>query len=150
MSRASLAFVALIAASFGAIGVAEAQEPGLRGSWHADTYELAGGAVHDVRGQIHFTESDWLVLFFVMEGERAARGSAEGGRYTLDGDELTFEHLHNLSVGEALRGLPESPLRLETRGEGPLEPTRISIEGDRLTLLFPSGNRMTFARGSAP
>ena len=128
-----------------------AQHPGVRGSWDAREYVLAGGATHEVRGQIHFSASDWLVLFFVMDGERAARGSAEGGRYTLEGDRLTFEHLHHLSVGDALEGLPESPLRMETRAAaGSFEPARAVVEGDRLTLHFPSGNRMTFVRGSSP
>jgi hypothetical protein len=129
---------------------ASAQDEAIRGSWHAREYVLAAGATHEVRGQIHFSQSDWLVLFFVMDGESPVRGSAEGGRYRLAGEELTFEHLHNFSVGEALDGLPGSPLRLETRGgDGPLEPARVRVEDDTLTLFFPSGNRMTFARGSA-
>ncbi|MDX1396564.1 MAG: hypothetical protein R3195_19445 [Gemmatimonadota bacterium] len=128
-----------------------AQDPGVRGSWDAREYVLASGATHQVRGQIHFSASDWLVLFFVMDGERAARASAEGGSYMLEGDRLTFEHLHHLSVGDALEGLPESPLRMETRAAaGPLEPARAVVENDRLTLHFPSGNRMTFVRGSPP
>ena len=122
----------------------------LRGSWTAERYLLAGGAEHEVRGQIHFTRSDWLVLFFVMEGSRPARGSAEGGRYAIEDGTLTFEHLHHLSAGEALDGLPESPLRLETRDEGALEPTRVEVDGPLLTLLFPSGNRMTFRRSARP
>jgi len=155
IARRGAATLVLGAAMFtvsaaGAAGVA-GQDEGLRGSWHARQYTLSDGATHEVQGQIHFTESDWLVLFFVMDGDTAARGSAEGGRYTLEGDELTFEHLHHLSVGDALGGLPASPLRMETRaGDGPLEATRIEIADDRLTLFFPTGNRMTFARGSAP
>ena len=30
----------------------------------------------------------------------------------------------------------------------PLEPTRVDVENDLLTLFFPSGNRMTFRRSS--
>lgn len=123
----------------------------LRGSWHAETYVLADGSTHEVSGQIHFTERDWLVLFFVMDGGEPARGSAEGGRYTLAGDRLTFEHLHNLSTGKALPGFAESPLRMETRsGDGTLESARVEIMGKQMTLFFPSGNRMTFRRGSNP
>ncbi|MDH3732495.1 MAG: hypothetical protein OEU54_03135 [Gemmatimonadota bacterium] len=122
----------------------------LRGSWEAQGYVLSGGATHAVRGQIHFTQTDWLVLFFVMDGAEPARGSAEGGRYTLQGDLLTFEHLHHLSVGRELAGLAASPLRMETSAEGAKEPTRIELDADSLTLLFPSGNRMTFVRSSAP
>jgi hypothetical protein len=124
-----------------------AQGPAVEGGWIARDYALATGATHEVRGQIHFDESRWMVLFFVMDGETAARGSAEGGRYTLDGDTITFEHLHHLSVGEALEGLPASPLRMETRRDGALEPARVEVDGDELTLHFPSGNRMRFVRG---
>jgi len=125
----------------------------LRGSWHAETYVLADGQTHEVSGQIQFAERDWLVLFFVMDSGKPARGSAEGGRYTLEGDRLTFEHLYNLSTGKALSGLAESPLRMETRsrkGKGTMEAARVEIEGGRLTILFPSGNHMTFRRGSTP
>jgi hypothetical protein len=149
---AALLFAAALTFGSAAVGPGLAgQDAGLRGSWHARQYTLSDGGTHEVSGQIHFTESDWLVLFFVMDGDAAARGSAEGGRYTLDGDLLTFEHLHNLSVGNALEGLPASPLRMETRtGEGAWESTRIEIAEDRLTLFFPSGNQMTFVRGSPP
>ena len=124
------------------------QEGSIDGAWLAEDYTLASGAVHEVRGQIHFDDGRWVVLFFVMDGDVAARGSAEGGRYTLRGDTLTFEHLHHLSVGEAVTGLPASPLRLETRSEGAREPTGIRLSGNELTLLFPSGNRMRFRRAT--
>lgn len=124
-----------------------AQSPDVEGAWIARDYALATGETHEVRGQIHFDGARWMVLFFVMDGETAARGSAEGGRYTLEGDTLTFEHLLHFSVGEALEGLPASPLRMETRIDGALEPARVDVDGDELTLHFPSGNRMRFIRG---
>lgn len=140
--------IAIAACSSGSLA---AQGGELRGSWIAEAYTLADGPVHDVAGQIHFTERDWLVLFFVLDRGEPTRGSAEGGRYTLEGDRLTFEHLHHFSTGAGLPGLPESPLRMETRvGDGPLEPSRVLVTGDRMTLFFPSGNRMSFRRGSAP
>lgn len=126
----------------------EAQESDIEGAWIAREYTLATGATHEVRGQIHFDGSRWTVLFFVMDGETPARGSAEGGRYTLEGDALTFEHLHHLSVGDELGGLPASPLRMETRAEGALEPARVEVGDGELTLHFPSGNRMRFVKGA--
>jgi hypothetical protein len=122
----------------------------VRGAWSAQRYVLATGAVHEVRGQIFFAERDWQVLFFVMGEEGPERGSGEGGTYERTEDGVVFSHLFNLSVGEAMEGLEEAPLRMTARGaEGaPLEPTRLDVEGDVLTLYFPSGNRMMFRKSS--
>ena len=98
-----------------------------------------------------FTESDWQVVFFVVDEEGdIKRGSAEGGTYTLEGDALTFRHLHNFSTGEAMEGLEEAPLRLVYRApeDAPEEPASAYVDGDRLTLAFPSGNRLIFTRSS--
>ena len=137
------------------VGLAAFEPPppvaSLEGSWRAQEYALSGGTRHDVRGRIMFTADEWQVLFFVMDGEEPLRGSAEGGRYTFDGETLTFEHLHHLSAGEEMEGLPASPLTLTARiGDGPLEPTGVELDGDALTLLFPSGNTMSFTRSSSP
>lgn len=122
----------------------------LAGAWAANEYVLSGGARHPVRGRIVFTDDEWQVLFFVMDGDAPRRGSGEGGRYTFDGETLTFEHLHHLSYGRTMAGLPASPLTMTARdGEGPLEPTGVEIDGDALTLRFPSGNSMSFTRSSA-
>ena len=123
----------------------------LQGSWMAREYALAGGPRHEVRGRIFFTADEWQVLFFVMDGDEPRRGSGEGGRYTFDGETLTFEHLHHLSAGEEMEGLPASPLTLTARdGEGPLEPTGVELDDDALTLRFPTGNSMSFTRSSPP
>ena len=121
----------------------------VRGAWTARRYLLADGVDHNVRGQIFFAERDWQVLFFVMdETGTARRGSGEGGTYERTSDGVVFRHLFHLSVGEAMPGLAEAPLRMVARGaeDAPLEPTRVDVEGDVLTLFFPSGNRMTFQR----
>ncbi|MGY8776828.1 MAG: hypothetical protein ACKVIN_01770 [Longimicrobiales bacterium] len=121
----------------------------LSGAWAADEYFMAEGGVHEVQGRIFFSERDWQVLFFVMdESGDVRRGSGEGGSYTVDDGELVFTHLFNLSVGEEMLGLPAAELQMVSRPpEGaPLEPTNIDIEGDLLTLHFPSSNRMTFRR----
>ena len=125
------------------------QRAPLEGAWAAQRYLLAGGEEHEVRGRIFFAGHDWQVLFFVMDGEGVARrGSSEGGRYTLEGDRLTFIHEFNLSGGEAMAGLPAADFSMTVRdAEGALlEPTTVELEGDALTLHFPSGNRMTFRR----
>jgi len=111
---------------------------------------MDAGDVHDVRGRIVFTERDWQVLFFVVdEAGELRRGSGEGGSYELQDGQVVFTHLFNLSVGEEMPGLPASGLRMIARGsddDAPLEPTDLRVEGEVLTLHFPSGNRMTFRR----
>lgn len=123
----------------------------LVGAWRTQTYVLEDGPTHRVEGMIFFTESDWSVLFFVVDDEgNPQRGSAEGGTYDLDGDALTFTHLYNASGGHAVEGLPASEwsMRVNERDQAPTEPTRIDLSGEQLTIYFPSGNHMTFTRSS--
>jgi len=163
IAGASVPGLGIAGASVPGLGVAAASVPGLRfaaastarpvldGAWQARRYHLASGESHPVRGRIFFTRNEWQVLFFVMDGEEPRRGSGEGGRYTLDGDDLTFEHLFHLSAGDEMEGLPASPLTLTARaGEGTFEPTQAIVAGDELTLRFPSGNSMIFVRSSPP
>jgi hypothetical protein len=127
------------------------QDQGVQVAWSAEMYFLKDGAEHRVEGRIFFIESDWQVFFFVVDdmGE-IKRGSAEGGAYTLDGEALTFWHLHNFSTGEAMEGLEEAPLRMVYRDmeDAPQEPSSVYVEGDELPLAFPSGNRLLFTRSS--
>ncbi len=134
----------------GAVGT-QAAVSGIEGAWRAETYALAGGAEHPVDGTIFFAGDAWQVLFFVLdEGGVARRGSAEGGRYALEGDRLTFHHRYNLSAGEEMEGLPATELRMQIReaAGAAVEPCTIELSADRLTIRFPSGNRMTFSRVS--
>ncbi len=151
MCRSALLLAALVAAAAPS-GAAQTGPRSIEGARHADAYVLASGERHAVVGHIFFASGQWTVLFFVTDGDgEPRRGSGEGGSYTLEGDRLVFTHLFNLSVGEAMAGLPESPLRMVARAAAgaPTEETTARIEGDRLTLDFPSGNSMTFSRASA-
>lgn len=130
-----------------------ATAPDIRGGWQAETYTLKSGERHQVQGLIVFTDGDWSVTFFVTpDGRTPRRASAEGGTYTLEGTRLVLTHQYNFSTGEAVPGLPASPLRmtLNARDSAPLEPCTVTVEGDRLTLAFPSGNAMSFRRSSRP
>ena len=135
----------LIAGSFAA-----AQPSDIRGSWHAETYLLKDGTHHTVQGLIFFTAKDWTVLFFVTPDGQVQRGSGEGGTYVLNGDALTFTHFYNLSAGKAVAGIPESPLQMTVKDatKAGTEACRVSFDGDRLTIHFPSGNQMMFRRSS--
>jgi hypothetical protein len=78
------------------------------------------------------------------------RGSGEGGTYELEGDRLTFTHFYHLSAGEQLGPLPPSPLRMSVRDadEAAREPCVVDVGETSMTIDFPSGNRMVFARSS--
>lgn len=152
---AAVTSLVLVGAGAGAAVPASAvqSDDAVEGSWHAVAYELADGPVHPVRGMISFWESDWLVLFFVLDDDGVPRrASAEGGTYTLDGERLVFRHRYHFSGGDELAGLAASEFRMDVRtgADAPEEPTRIEVGDDRLTLHFPSGNRMRFRRGGTP
>jgi len=137
----------LVFATIAAVDRANAQRSPIEGARNAEVYRLAAGPVHAVRGHIFFSTSKWQVLFFVMDGEDAKRGSGEGGSYMLAGNKLTLQHHYLLATGAEMPGLAPSPLRMEARdGTGPTEPTRITLSDDRLILYFPSGNSMEFTR----
>ena len=142
-----LALVGLLAA--GSLEIRGQSE--IRGAWQAETYILRDGPRHPLGGTIFFTESDWTVLFFVLdENGEPQRGSAEGGTYTLEGDRLTFLHYFNLSGGEAVEGLAASEwsMRVRETGESLSEPCTVELSDQRLTIHFPSGNQMVFSRSS--
>lgn len=141
-----------LAAGAGADAVAQRSNP-IRGAWRPMIYQLEDGARHPVDGLIVFTETDWSVVYFVLDGRgEPGRGTGEGGTYTLEGDRLVFAHRFNVSGGRAMDGLPAAPLSMVVRrGDGAqLEPSRIELSGDRLVISFPSGNRMEFRRSSSP
>jgi hypothetical protein len=128
-----------------------AQDQDIQGAWSAETYHMKDGAEHRAEGRIFFTGSDWQVVFFVFDEDgEIKRGSAEGGAYTLAGDALAFVHLYNFSRGEAIEGRAEAPLRMVYYDleDAPREPSNAYVDGDRLTLAFPSGNRLLFTRSS--
>ncbi len=137
------------------LGLAMAEPTGggetLQGVWQARSYLLAGGVQHPVGGRIFFSGSQWTVLFFVLDGQgEPVRASAEGGRFEVDEDRLTFTHQFHFSGGEGLDGLPASPFRmdLDEEAEAAREPCTFRLQGDELSIFFPSGNSMHFRRGS--
>lgn len=120
-----------------------AQSP-VEGAWHPEIYTLKDGTEQEVTGLIFLTERDWTVLFFTKDGRGGLeRGAGEGGTYTLEGDRLVLTHLYHLSGGS-------TPLKMSAKSpeDAELEPCRIEIAGEVLTIFFPSGNRMRFRRSS--
>jgi len=128
-----------------------AGQASIRGTWKVEGYVLRDGRNPRVGGSILFTESGWAVLFFVVdENGDPRRGSGEGGTYTVEGDRLTFSHRYNMSGGEAIEGYDASDLSLTLREPQAAvsEACTIELSADRLTIHFPSGNRMEFSRNS--
>lgn len=133
------------------VGYAFQTERAIEGAWQAQTYVLKDGTELEVTGLIFFSESDWTVLFFVVDEDgKPRRGSAEGGDYRIEGDQLEFTHFYHLSTGEAYGGLPEAPLRMNvaTDDGASTEPCRVELGETQMTIYFPSGNQMSFARRS--
>lgn len=121
----------------------------IMGAWEAQSYLLSTGEEHAIAGKIFFTATDWQVVFFVLDADGTPkRGSAEGGTYATEGESLTFMHRFNLSIGEALSGLPADDLRMVVHESMTTEAARFGIDHDTLTLFFPSGNEMRFRRTS--
>lgn len=138
-------------ASAGAAASPQAEmAPGaIMGAWEAQSYLLSTGEEHAIAGKIFFTATDWQVVFFVLDADGTPRrGSAEGGTYATKGESLTFMHRFNLSIGEALPGLPADDLRMVVHESMTTEAARFAIDRDTLTLFFPSGNEMRFSRTS--
>jgi hypothetical protein len=144
-----LVVTAVFVSFAGFLSPADASE--IQGAWRTEKYNLKEGGRHEVEGLIFFAEKDWTVLFFVMgdDGE-AKRGSGEGGSYTLEGEKLVFKHLYHLSAGEAVGSFTESPLKMFVKeaSDAVTEPCRVELDGDSMTIYFPSGNNIEFRRSS--
>jgi hypothetical protein len=142
MSWLRIAQAALAVATLSAPLAAESR---VAGAWHPEVYTLEDGTVQEVTGLIFFTDRDWTVLFFTLDGRGGlTRGAGEGGTYTLEANRLVFTHLYHLSGGS-------TPLKMSVKspGEAEVEPCRIELEGEALTIYFPSGNKMRFRKSSS-
>ncbi len=150
----AVSFVAAGLMMFAAVPVGASASVGVGqesivGAWEAQSYMLSTGEDHALAGKIFFTSTDWQVVFFVLDTDaNPRRGSAEGGTYATEGDSLTFMHRFNLSIGEALPGLPADDLRMVVHDTMTAEAAHFAVDHDTLTLFFPSGNEMRFRRTS--
>lgn len=145
--------VVVSALLWGAVPGAAAQEVSVQGAWKADSYVLKSGEVHRVEGLMLFSETDWSVVYFVKNDDgKPQRGAGEGGPYTLDGDKLVLTRDYLVIAGNELGELREIPLRFDIPAvtDPVVEACRIEFGRDRITIEFPSGNRMGFRRSSGP
>jgi hypothetical protein len=156
LKRTFVALLALGITSLGTDGVraADSMPPPsvgspLVGGWKADHYFLKDGSSYPLLGQILFTRNNWTVLFIVVKDGKPQRGSGEGGDYTVDGNKVVFIHHYVASTGApAIAGLKEQASRALEWEPSHAENSTFDIQGDRLTLFMPSGNRLTWTRSS--
>ena len=135
------------------VPIATAQQTDVRGGWRADTYVLKSGEVHHVEGSMLFSKNEWVVVYFVKDNDgQPQRGAGEGGPYTLDGDKLVLTRDYLVIAGNKIGELREIPLRFDIPAvtDPVIEPCLIEFGDDRITIQFPSGNRMGFRRSSGP
>ena len=156
MTRARLTWLGAAALSFLLcvwVPMAAAQANDVRGAWRADTYVLKSGEVHHIEGVMLFSENEWTVVYFVKDDDgRPQRGAGEGGPYTLDEDKLVLTRDYLVIAGNEIGELREIPLRFDIPAvtDPVIEPCLIEFGDDRITIEFPSGNRMGFRRSSRP
>src|SRR5262249_28024971 len=111
--------------------------PEVQGAWRTASYILKGNAT-DVDGVLLLVDGRWSTLYFV-NGPDGTWGSAEAGSYEVGGDILAFHHRLMFQVGGG-RGLHI------TQAATHVERCPISIDGDTLTIHFPSGNTLICER----
>lgn len=125
----------------------------LRGAWRADSYVLKSGERHHVEGLMIFSENEWNVVYFVKDEEgRPQRGAGEGGPYRLNGNELVLTRDYLVIASNQIKELREIPLRFDIPAftDPVVEPCRVELGEDYITIEFPSGNKMGFRRSSSP
>ena len=118
---------------------------GLAALTHADAGSI--GAVRLAGSEIPWSVEpasivgSWKVDRYVLRDGRNPR---------VDGDRLAFFHRYNMSGGEAIEGYDASDWSLTLREPEAAvsEACTIELTADRLTIHFPSGNRMEFSRSS--
>lgn len=120
----------------------------LIGVWRMDRYRVHSGDDYALDGLMLMTPTHFSATHFVTVSDGPRRGCGEAGRYTVDGDTLIFHHSHFLSNGEALDGVlsPTGVMTVAAPGEEPVETCRFDLDGDALTVFFPSDNVMSFSR----
>jgi len=112
------------------------QSPMLEGSWKMEGYETAEENF-DVSGIMIFTESEFGIIYTIMEENVAKYGRAHAGQYAIEGDEIKFtvpwwvENMHGISM------VAEKSIEAFAR---------IKVENDSLLINYSSGSVQKFTR----
>jgi len=106
-----------------------------------DTYVRHDEEV-SLTGVLLLAKGRWSTLYFVPQpGTNEHWGSAESGRYTIDGDRLTFHHEFTLQGG----GGKSLVIDLASTT---VETCAIELASETLMIHFPSGNVIHCSRYS--
>jgi hypothetical protein len=105
----------------------------IEGAWQMNSYVRKDGKA-PLTGVLLLTSGRWSTLYFVPQnGVSSTWCSAEAGRYTVKGDELTFRHDYTFQGG----GGKELVMDLTATT---VETCRIVLTSETLEISFPSGN----------
>ena len=116
-------------------GTLEASDPELIGVWDTHTY-VVQGKEHSLNGLIIFTEKYFAGTGFSnFTGGELDDSNANAGTYTTDGNKVTFQQQVQIHIRP---GDEKEPIFY---GKDVPEEATYEIEGDTLTLNFPSGNK---------
>ena len=113
----------------------------IEGAWRTARY-IVNGVATDIEGVLLLVDGRWATLYFVPGGE-GPWGSGEAGAYDLNGDVLSFHHRLTFQGGGG------RPLHL-TQQATLVEACPITLDGDMLSIHFPSGNTVVCERLHRP
>jgi hypothetical protein len=124
----------VVAATLPLIG----DDPRLIGPWKAISYTV-NGTTYPMNGLVIFTKKHFSSnVVFNMTNGPVEDSNHNAGLYEADGKKLVFkEQLVQLHLRP---GNPERPIELPNQ---PYEETRYKLEGNRLIIIFPSGNQFS-------
>lgn len=105
----------------------------IEGAWRIRAYVRNGQSI-SLSGILLMTAGRWSTLYFVPEpGTTEFWGSAESGRYQLQGDQLSFRHEFTFQGGAGKKLLIDLASTTE-------EMCKIVLTPEILEIYFPSGN----------
>jgi hypothetical protein len=107
--------------------------PKVEGAWSTTSYIVKGQAT-DVSGVLLLVDGRWSTLYFVGSAD-GPWGSAEAGSYKIEGHTLAFHHRFMFQGGGG------RPLHV-TQEASHVEDCPITLNGDTMTIQFPSGNTL--------
>ena len=113
----------------------------LEGAWRMESYVRNGETVL-LTGVLLLAAGRWSTLYFIAGPETGGHwGSAESGRYRMDGDRLTFHHELTFQGGAGKNLLID--LHSST-----VESCPFTLRDETLKIHFPSGNTICCRRYS--
>ena len=113
----------------------EASENKLVGVWDTHTY-VVEGKNHALDGIIIFTENYFAgTAYSSFSGGEMDDSNANAGTYTIDGNKVTFQQQVQIHIRP---GDKKEPIFY---GKDVPEEATFEIDGDNLTIYFPSGSK---------